>query len=450
MGIGGIGMSGIAEILLTLGYPVSGSDIKSSEITQRLKKLGARISVGHKAKNVGDADVVVMSSAVTAINPEIVEAKQRKITVIQRAEMLAEIMRLAKYGIAVAGTHGKTTTTSLIASILQTANFDPTIIIGGKVLNIKTSARYGKGDFLVAEADESDGSFLKLMPTIAVVTNMDPEHLDHYGNFEAYRQAFEQFANQLPFYGLAVLCGEHPETVALSKKMRKRFVQYGFSSKHDYNAQNLALDGPHVSYDLYKKDGFVCRISLATAGKHNVLNSLAAIAVADEIGVTPAQCQRGLAEFAGVGRRMEILFRNSKITVIDDYGHHPSEILATLKTVKQAFAGRLVVLFQPHRFSRTRDLFDEFVTGFDQADELFVANIYPASESPIKGVNGRKLADALKKRRKGHTVFLPNAGKNLDQVANTIKPGDVFLSLGAGDVTKWGRQIARKLADRFL
>ncbi|MBU0506978.1 MAG: UDP-N-acetylmuramate--L-alanine ligase [bacterium] len=450
VGIGGIGMSGIAEILLNLGYPVSGSDMKQTNITKRLKRLGAKIYIGHQAKNIQNIDVVVASSAIKTTNPEIVAAKKQNIQVIQRAEMLAQIMRLAKYGIAVAGTHGKTTTTSILASVLQAGKVDPTIIIGGKVKSLRSTAKLGKGDFMLAEADESDGSFLKLMPTIAVVTNMDHEHMDHYGSFENYRLAFQTFCNQIPFYGLNILCGEDSETHSLSKKIKTRYVLYGFSPRHDYNARNLTYQGTLCQYELYHKDTFVDKIILSVPGKHNVLNSLACIAVAEEIGMNLNKIKKGLAAFKGVGRRLEILFKNSNITAIDDYGHHPSEILATLKTVKQAFPGRLVVLFQPHRYSRTKDLFGAFVNSFDKVDHLFITSIYAASESPIKGISGKNLADKIRKRNKTTVDYVPQTKTIVNKVLAELKQGDVFLSLGAGDVTYMSRNIARELAKRFI
>lgn len=449
VGIGGIGMSGIAEVLVNLGYPVSGSDIKKSSIITRLKKLGAKINIGHGEKNIQDSDVVVVSSAVQGKNPEVVAALKKGIPVIQRAEMLAELMRLAKHGIAVAGTHGKTTTTSLLAAILHAGKLDPTVVIGGKVKGLRSNAKLGKGDFMLTEADESDGSFLKLLPAIAVVTNIDPEHLDHYGSFERCREAFYDFCRRLPFYGVAILCGEHPETLALGKRLEKRHQLYGFSKQHDWNAQNIEFAGVKTFFDLYQLDRLVGRIELNLAGMHNVLNALAALAVAHEIGISFKNCARALKTFKGVGRRMEVLFKGKDIVAIDDYGHHPEEIQATLKAIRRAYAGRLVVLFQPHRYSRTRDLFKDFVNSFDLADQLFVLGIYPAGESPIKGVSGQKLTVALEKKKKGAVKYLPHSPELISHVVQTLRPGDVFLSLGAGDVTYTARMIAKELKKKY-
>lgn len=442
-------MSGIAEVLINLGYPVSGSDIKKSMITARLKRLGATIHYGHAAKHISDSDVVVISSAVKNSNPEVLAAHKAHIPVVQRAEMLAEIMRLARYGIAVAGTHGKTTTTSLIAEILNTGGLDPTIVIGGKVNSLKSNAKLGKGHFMVAEADESDGSFLKLVPAIAVVTNMDREHMDHYGNFDKYREAFREFCNRLPFYGVAVLCAEHPETQALSASMLGRTLLYGFSKDHDWNAQNISYSGPLSEYDLYRKTQYVERITLNIPGSHNVLNSLAAIAVADEVGVSLAKIKKALKMYQGVGRRMEITYQGGGVTAVDDYGHHPVEIQATLAAMRQAFTGRLVVLFQPHRFSRTQDLFSDFVNSFGFVDRLFITDIYSAGETPIQGLHSCKMVDAIKKQQGGGVSYLARNDRLVDSLIDEIKSGDVFLSLGAGDVTKLGRDIAKGLKKKF-
>lgn len=449
VGIGGIGMSGIAEVLLNLGYPVSGSDIKRTPITDRLRRLGAKIHIGHKESNVKDIDVMVVSSAVKSTNPEVVIATKRKIRIIQRAEMLAEIMRLAKYGVAIAGTHGKTTTTSLLATVLHTAGLDPTAVIGGKVRSLRSNAKLGRGEFMVTEADESDGSFLKLYPSICVVTNMDPEHMDHYGTFDNYRDAFFRFCSHVPFYGLAILCGEHPETCAIHTKLEKRSILYGFSKKHKWNAQNIEFIGPVCHYDLYAEDKFITKIELNTPGKHNVLNSLAVIAVCREIGVDFKLIKKGMKSFKGVGRRMEVLFKSADQMVIDDYGHHPAEVKATLHAIRRAFAGRLVVLFQPHRYTRTRDLFEDFLTSFDLADHLFVMGVYPAGETPIRGVTGKKLAEKMAKVTNQKVEYLPHSETMVQKIVNELRPGDVFLSLGAGDVTKIGHEVAKELKKKL-
>lgn len=449
LGIGGIGMSGIAEVLLNLGYPVSGSDIKRSAIIDRLRRRGAHIHIGHREKNVQDVDVMVMSSAIRPNNPELVAARRQGIRVIQRAEMLSEIMRLAKYGIAVAGSHGKTWTTSLLATVLGAAKIDPTVIIGGRVRSLRSNARLGKGDFMVAEADESDGSFLKLFPSIAVVTNIDPEHLQHYGSFQKYREAFYQFCNHVPFYGLVILCGEHPQTVALSRRLKKRYQLYGFSPSHDLNAQNIQYRGMACQFDLYQKGCFVDRIQLNSPGRHSVLNSLAVIAVAREIGISMTTVKKALRQFKGVARRMEILIKHRKITAIDDYAHHPAEIQATLKAIRQAFSGRLVVLFQPHRYSRTRMLFKELAGSFGLADKLFVTGIYPAGEVPVNGVSGKKLAAAIARQHGQGVQYLQHSKTLVARILGELKSGDVFLSLGAGDVTTTARQVASELKKRF-
>ncbi|MBF0105264.1 MAG: UDP-N-acetylmuramate--L-alanine ligase [Deltaproteobacteria bacterium] len=445
VGIGGIGMSGIAEILLNLGYPVSGSDIKRSPVVDRLKRKGAKIYIGHSEKNVRHIDVMVVSSAIREGNPEVRAAQRKKIRVIQRAEMLAEVMRYAKYGIAVAGTHGKTTTTSLLATVLHAAKIDPTVIIGGILRSLKSNAKLGRGDFMVTEADESDGSFLKLYPTIAVITNMDPEHLDHYGSFKNYREAFYQFCEHLPFYGLAVICGEHPETLKMCAHMHKRYAVYGFDKEHDWNAQDIQYRGTVCHYKLYRKDQLIDHIQLNLPGRHNVLNSLAVITVADEIGIKMPVIKKALRGFKGVGRRIEVLCKTQGIVAIDDYAHHPSEIMSTLQAVRKAFAGRLVVLFQPHRYTRTKDLFKDFVNSFELADQLFVMGIYPAGETPIKGVSGLKLAEAIKRKKRDRVRYLPQSEKAAEEVLAFLRTGDVFLSLGAGDVTKTARKIAATL-----
>ncbi len=473
VGIGGIGMSGIAEVLINLGYPVSGSDIKRSPVTNRLKRLGATVSIGHRAQNLKDADVVVISSAIRHENPEVVSARKRGIRVIQRAEMLAEIMRLVKYSLAVAGTHGKTTTTSLLATILHAGRIDPTVIIGGQLKSLRSNAKLGYGDFMVTEADESDGSFLKLYPSVAIVTNIDPEHLDHYGTFQNCREAFVRFCGHVPFHGLVILCGEHAETVSLSQKIDKRFVLYGFSKTHDWNARNIDYRGTRCRFDLYRKDKKVDQIELNLPGKHNVLNSLAAIAAAEEIGVPMSAIKKALKTFGGVRRRMEVLYKGHEIVAIDDYGHHPTEIKATLETLRHAFAGRLVVLFQPHRYTRTRDLFADFLKSFDCADRLFVTDIYAASEKPIKGVSAQKLVRALGKSRRqetgvrsqkiekgkfkgpsvgscvGNVEYLSRGSDIEKRILSELKPCDVFLSLGAGDVTRLGHNVAKELKRRF-
>jgi UDP-N-acetylmuramate--alanine ligase len=450
IGIGGIGMSGIAEVLHNLGNKISGSDLKRSPVTDRLKRLGVRVAIKHKAKNVQDADVVVVSTAIDKTNPEVIEAIKRGIRIIRRAEMLAQIMRLIKYGIAVAGTHGKTTTTSLLATIVHEAGLDPTLIIGGRLNSLRTNAKLGKGDFIIAEADESDASFLHLLPTITIVTNMDPEHLDHYGDFDRYREAFQKFCSLVPFYGVNVLCAEHPETLKLSKQLDKRILLYGFSKTHDVNAQNVTFDGTSCHFDLFFKDREIDHIRLNTPGLHNVLNSLAAITVASELGISIKSTKKALAGFKGVGRRMELLLKKPEITVVDDYGHHPEEIKATLKAIRKAYAGRLVVIFQPHRYTRTRDLFEDFVGSFALADVLLITDIYAASEKPIKGVSSQSLVKAIQDLKGENVHYLPKTDAIVGQILPLLKTDDIVLSLGAGDITKIGRSLAKELKNRKL
>lgn len=442
-------MSGIAEVMLNLGYPVSGSDLKVSNITRRLKKKGAGIFHGHGRKNVEGADIVVMSSAINKNNPEILAAQTKKIPIIQRAEMLAELMRFSKYGIAVAGTHGKTTTTSLVASVLYEGGYDPTMIIGGKVNSIRANARLGRGDFMVAEADESDGSFLKLSPSIAVITSIDREHMDYYQNFSEVVKAYLNFANKVPFYGAVICCLDHPTVKRLIPKIDKRVITYGFSEGAELSAGNLVNEGIQTSYDLFIEGKKKERIVLSLAGNHNVLNSLAAIAVALEIGIPLKKVQKALKNFKGIQRRCDVLLSNRLVTVIDDYGHHPEEIKVTISAVREAFNGRLVILFQPHRYTRTHDLFSEFVESFDEASVLLMTDIYSAGEPPINGVNAKKLARAIEENRKRDVFYIPKSEKIVDEVLKFIRPGDVFLSLGAGDVTHIGRECAKRLKAEF-
>jgi UDP-N-acetylmuramate--alanine ligase len=448
VGIGGIGMSGIAEVLLNLGYPVSGSDVKKGAVTARLKSLGADIRIGHREKNVEGADVVVYSSAVRKTNPELAAAEKLGIPVIRRAEMLSELMRLTKYGVAVAGTHGKTTTTSLMASALFAGGLDPTMVIGGKLNSLNTNAKLGRGDFMVVEADESDGSFLLLMPTIAVVTNMDPDHMENYGEFSKYREAFEKFCLKVPFYGLVVLCGEHPETKALAGRLDRRIVTYGFSPGDHVNARNLKFVHAQSYFDLYRGAEFIDHVELGLAGRHNVLNALAVIAVAFELGLDMKRVKEALKNFQGVGRRMEVLYKGGGVVALDDYGHHPAEILATLQAVRQAYTGRLVVLFQPHRYTRTQSLYRDFLACFDAADEVFITRIYSAGETPIKGVTSKKLAADLAKRKK-NVRYLARDAEIVPALSGFIEAGDVFVTLGAGDVTKAGREVAAELKKRY-
>ena len=446
VGIGGIGMSGLAEILLTMGCRVTGSDLKRSAITDRLKRRGAKISLGHRSENLGKAQVVVMSSAVSKSNPEVALAVEKGIPVIPRGQMLAELMRL-KYGIAVAGSHGKTTTTSMVASVLAAGGLDPTIVIGGRVKSLRTNAKLGTGDFLVAEADESDGSFLHLNPAIAVVTNIDREHMDHYLDFEALKKTFAEFADKIPFFGLAVFCVDHPETAALASHFTKRAVTYGMTEKADYQATHLKFHGWGSQFTVKYQGQNLGNLKLKIPGLHNVQNSLAAVAIGRELGVRFSDIRKGLASFIGIGRRLEII-HTGDVVIVDDYGHHPSEIQATLAALKiAAKPKRLWVLFQPHRYTRTKDLFDDFVNSFNEVDHLIVTDIYAASEEPIRGVTGESLVKALQKKgpQGRHVSYCPHVSSIADQVFPQLQKDDVVLTLGAGDIWKAGKEIAKKL-----
>ncbi len=438
VGIGGIGMSGIAEVLCNLGYHVSGSDMQASPVTERLQSLGAVVYVGHEAERVHGTDVVVTSTAVSSQNPEVLEARALGIPVIPRAEMLAELMRL-KYGIAVAGTHGKTTTTSLIATVLQAGGIDPTVVIGGRLKSISSNARLGTGDYLVAEADESDGSFLRLMPTIAVVTNIDAEHLEHWkGGIQEITDAFLSFVRRVPFYGAAVMCLDHPVVASLLPQLDKRVITYGLTDKADLSAHDVRFGEGRVTFHVRKHGEPMGDIDLALIGNHNVQNALACIAVADDLGVSFDVIREALRTFGGIGRRFEIKGTVNDIMVVDDYGHHPAEVLATLQAARDSWDRRLVVAFQPHRYTRTRDMMQDFATAFCASDVLLVADIYAAGETPIEGISSSVLADVI--RAKGHpdvthVASLDEIAKRLDAIA---KPGDLILTLGAGTIWRVG------------
>jgi UDP-N-acetylmuramate--alanine ligase len=445
VGIGGIGMSGIAELLLNLGYRVSGSDLKESEITRRLASLGGIVSAGHRAENVApDVDVVVTSSAVKKNNPEVIAAKDRGIPVIPRAEMLAELMRL-KEGVAIAGSHGKTTTTSLIATVVAHAGLDPTAVVGGKLNAFGSNAKLGKGRLMVVEADESDGSFLRLSPAIAVITNVDPEHLDYYGTVEALQQAFVDFADRVPFYGLAVLCLDHPVVQHLIPRIGKRHTTYGVSPQAEWRADDVKL-GPFQSRFTVSYKGTVQgEVMLRMVGAHNVLNALACCAVAHELGIPFKVTVEALAEFAGVQRRFTVRGEVNGITVVDDYGHHPAEIRATLAGARASFPHRRIVCaFQPHRYTRTRDLFGEFATAFNDADAVLLTDIYAAGEDPIAGVSGARLHDAVKACGHRDTAFVerPDLARKLREKA---RQGDLVLTLGAGDITHASEELLELL-----
>ena len=447
VGIGGSGMSGIAEVLLNLGYRVSGSDLVESDTTLRLQRLGAEVVMGHRSENLRDADVVVISSAVRKDNPEVIAAHERIIPVIPRAEMLAELMRM-KYGVAIAGTHGKTTTTSMIATVLAHGGLDPTAVIGGKLNSFGSNAKLGQGELLVAEADESDGSFLKLSPTIAVVTNIDPEHLDHYRNLEEIQKAFLEFINKVPFYGLAILCLDQENVQALIPQVQKRYVTYGLSSQANFRAADISYHGLTTSFRVFANERELGQISIQMPGLHSVYNALAAIATASELDVNFEVVRQALGSFSGVQRRFQIKGEWDGVMVVDDYGHHPTEIKATLSAAKNGWGRRTVVVFQPHRYSRTRDLFKEFLTAFNQADVLFLTGIYPAGEDPIPGVDVQGLYEGIKGHGHKDVTLALDKSAILDRLLPRLKPGDMVFTLGAGDVWKTGEALIERLKDR--
>jgi UDP-N-acetylmuramate--alanine ligase len=445
VGIGGSGMSGIAEILLNLGYRVTGSDQKRNDAVERLAELGAKVFIGHQAANVEGAHVVVYSSAVSRDNVEVQAARQHQIPTIPRAEMLAELMRL-KYGIAVAGTHGKTTTTSMVGAVLAEGRYDPTIVVGGRVTSLGSNARLGQGEYLVAEADESDGSFLKLAPTIAVVTTIDAEHLDHYGSLDAIRDAFVAFVNRVPFYGSAVLCLDEPNIQRLIPRIEKRIVTYGLESGADLVARRLSLSGMTSRFEVFQRGSLLGEIVLQIPGRHNVLNALAAVGVGLDLEIPFPVIQRALAAFTGVQRRFQILGRARGVTVVDDYGHHPAEIRATLAAAKAGFDCRVVTVFQPHRYSRTLHLRTEFLTAFNLADVLIVMDIYAAGEAVIPGVTAEGLADGI--RSHGHrdvTYLGSDRTRIVEHLTEIARAGDLVITLGAGDVSQLGPELLKRL-----
>jgi UDP-N-acetylmuramate--alanine ligase len=451
VGIGGIGMSGIAEILHNLGYKVQGSDIAESANVKRLKDKGIDIKLGHKGENIGDAAVVVISSAVKGDNPEVVAARNRLTPVVRRAEMLGELMRL-KWSIAVAGTHGKTTTTSLVASMLDGADFDPTVVNGGIINAYGTNARLGEGDWMVVEADESDGSFLKLPATIAVVTNIDPEHMDHYGDFDALRDAFETFVSNIPFYGFAVLCIDHPEVQALIPRlMDRRIVTYGTSRQADVRAYNLRFtpDGAIFDVTYRNRRGQVVAeykdLKLPMVGQHNVQNALAAIAISRRLHIEEKELRASLEGFEGVKRRFTKTGTAKDVTVIDDYAHHPIEIAAVLGAARAATKNQVIAVMQPHRYTRLNDLFEEFCTCFNDADYVIVADVYEAGEEPIPGADKKHLVEGLRAHGHRHALSLESAEKLAAMIADIARPGDFVICLGAGSITQWAQTLPQEL-----
>jgi UDP-N-acetylmuramate--alanine ligase len=455
VGIGGIGMSGIAEILHNLGYQVQGSDVADSGNVQRLRGLGIAVEIGHRAENLGDAQVVVVSSAVKKDNPEVVAARSRLLPVVRRAEMLGELMRL-KWAIAVAGTHGKTTTTSMIGALLDAAQLDPTVINGGIINAYGTNARLGAGDWMVVEADESDGTFVKLPATIAVVTNIDPEHLDFYGTFDAVQQGFESFVGNIPFYGFAALCIDHPVVQGMIPKLsERRIVTYGMSPQADIRAVNIEIGRDGARYDVVVTDRLhgtsriITGLKLPMFGQHNVQNSLAAIAVAEEMGLGDDVVRTAFAGFKGVKRRFTKTGEANGITVIDDYGHHPVEIAAVLHAARGATSGNIIAVVQPHRYTRLRDLFAEFCTCFNDADAVLVADVYPAGEAPIEGVNRDALVTGLRARGHRHAEALPSPADLPAMVRDLARPGDFVVCLGAGSITNWAQSLPGELEKLF-
>jgi UDP-N-acetylmuramate--alanine ligase len=444
VGIGGIGMSGIAEVLLNLGYKVTGSDLKESDTTERLKKLGGGIFIGHNAGNIASPHVVVISSAVKNDNVEVIAAREKQIPVIPRAEMLAELMRL-KYGVAIAGAHGKTTTTSMVATLLAAGGIDPTVVIGGKLNSLGSNAKLGQGDFLVAEADESDGSFLKLSPTIGVVTTIDEEHLDYYKDIHEIKAAFLAFINKVPFYGVSILCLDQPHIQALIPFVQKRYLTYGMSSQADYQAREVSLRPLGSTFKVLNHTRDLGLFELSVPGEHNINNSLAAIAVARELDVDLEVIRKALKEFSGVQRRFQIKGEVGGILVVDDYGHHPTEVKATLAAAASGMERRVVVVFQPHRYTRTQHLLEDFFTAFNQADALVVMDIYAAGEKPIPGVSGQALYEGIRKHGHKDVTFISDREKIVEHMVSVLKRGDLMITLGAGDVWKLGEQIVERL-----
>ena len=444
VGIGGIGMSGIAEVLLNLGYHISGSDVKETEVTRRLQALGCEIFYGHRKENVREADVVVISSAIRQGNPEIEVAEQRLIPVIPRAEMLAELMRM-KIGIAIAGTHGKTTTTSLIATVLAAGGLDPTVVIGGRLNSIGSNARLGQGDFLVAEADESDGSFLKLMPTIAVVTNIDPEHLDYYHGIEEIKEAFLSFLNKIPFYGLAVLCLDHPNIQSLIPRLKKRFTTYGLTTQADFQAKEIVFEGLSATFDALHHQKEIGRLKLQMPGLHNVYNALATLATAFELDIPFEVVQEALRDFSGIQRRFQIKGEKNGILIVDDYGHHPVEIVATLRAARTGWERRIVAVFQPHRYTRTQALFQDFMTAFNDANVLILTDIYPAGEDRIEGVEAKALYEGIRDYGHKDVTYIADKKEIVNHLLRIITPGDVVITMGAGDIWQVSEELVKQL-----
>jgi UDP-N-acetylmuramate--alanine ligase len=449
VGIGGIGMSGIAELLLNLGYHVSGSDLKESPITLRLEHLGGKITIGHNSDAVQGADVVVTSSAIGEENEEVLAAREQKIPVIQRAEMLAELMRLKKYGIAIAGSHGKTSTTSMVSWMLYQAKLDPTVVVGGKVDSLGGNAKLGQGEFLVAEADESDGSFLKLAPVIEVVTNIDLEHLDYYRDIEHIKQSFLQFIDKVPFYGAVVLCLDDKNIADILPDIQKRTITYGLTSQADIYAERISFVQGRVCFSVMKEGQHLGDIDIAPPGRHNVYNALAAVCVGLELEIPFTDIQEALQSYQGVQRRMQLKGCVNDITIVDDYGHHPTEISVTLEAIKEAWPEkRLIVVFQPHRYSRTKALYKDFLTCFHRADYLVMTDIYSAGEKPVAGISAETLLDEISRHGQRHTLYVDRIVDIPDKLQHILKKDDLVLTLGAGNIVNAGEKLVQFLHER--
>ncbi|MFQ5427475.1 MAG: UDP-N-acetylmuramate--L-alanine ligase [Thermodesulfobacteriota bacterium] len=444
VGIGGSGMNGIAEVLLNMGYEVTGSDIARSATVKRLTGLGATVHIGHRQENVRGVQCVVYSSAISKDNPELLAAMAENIPIIPRAEMLAELMRL-KYGIAIAGTHGKTTTTSLIAAILGGTDLDPTVVTGGKLNSLGANACLGKGDLLVAEADESDGSFLQLTPTMAIVTSIDREHMNHYQSMDEVYDAYLGFMNKVPFYGAAILCLDHPVIQGLLPRVTRRVITYGLSAQADVRGANPGYDGIRTSFDIFAGDAELGEVTLRLPGAHNVQNALAAVAVALELDIGFEAIKKGLESFSGVERRFHLRGHIGGITVVDDYGHHPEEVKAVLQGAKQSFNKRIVAVFQPHRYSRTADLFKDFQTAFNDVDTLVVTDIYAAGEEPVEGIDGFALYEAIKEHGHKDVTYIKEVARVPEYLKGLVHSGDLVITLGAGDIWKAGTGLIELL-----
>ena len=448
VGIGGIGMSGIAEVLLNSGYEISGSDLRATPVTDRLASLGAKIILGHAASNVGDAGAVVVTSAVKGDNAEVAEARRRNIPVIPRGEMLAELMRL-KFGIAAGGSHGKTTTTSIIATILSHAGLDPTVVVGGRVGTMGgTNARVGQSELLVVESDESDGSFLKLAPIFAIITNIDHEHLDHYGTFDRVLDAFSEFANKVPFYGAAIVCIDDPHVQAILPRINRRVITYGVSRQADLRISDARHSATGSTFCLEQGGKNLGRFEIKVPGVHNVMNATAAVAVSLELELSADRIREGLIEFRGVDRRFQVKGQAAGVTVVDDYGHHPTEVRATLDAARLGGYRRVLVLFQPHRHTRTQSLLDDFARSFHQASAVWITDIYAASEQPIEGVSAEVLVAKLQEFGHKQAQYAGSVEAGADAIAQAAQPGDLIITLGAGSISRFGEAILAQLEAR--